>query len=198
MTFYAPLPRCFVSGGPDEVREMGIRLTRGSSHGLLLIGIGLSVLVASPPNRGAAPDAEASVRSLMEQLLSDSAPEPDQLVLALAERGEAALPLLEECLRHDELAWRCAEVLTRMPPELSGPVLVKSIRQHETVPHRTYPKALLVGALGRLKWREALPFLEEQYELEKDPTLSVGLAWALETITGIEYGPSEDPWFMYK
>jgi hypothetical protein len=164
--------------------------------GLLMVGIGLSVVLASSPDRGAGPDDGTSIQLLMEQLLSDSV--TDGIVLALAARGEAALPLLEECLKHDEIARGCADVLTRMPPELSGPVLLKSIRLHKTVPYKTYPKAFLIGALGRLKWREALPFLEEQYELEKDPMLSVSLAWALETLTGIEYGPSEDPWFMYK
>ena len=175
-------------------RMLGV-MKAGSSQ-LCVLGLWAILALLLPTTHELASEASnPEIELLIQQLRSPSA---DDAVGALVERGEAALPALKACLGDEEFRFGCAEVLSRMPPPLAGPVLIKSIAGLKAEPHKVYPKAFLLGALGRLKWPDAVPFLEEQYEREQDRALRLSIAWALKNTTGREYGPSEVPWMMFK
>ena len=80
---------------------------------------------------------------------------------------------------------------------------MKALRANTATPKASYDrryKTYIIGALGRLKAHEAVPMLEALYKQESDKQslLAISIAWALEQITGREYGPDYDPWMQAK
>lgn len=161
---------------------------------------------------------DPEVEGLIEVFRGTGAPgEADAAVYALAAMGERAIPGLTQCLTDplSKVRLACAEILSLMPPELAGPVLRDAIDglvvpsvidvRHTTssTSRDEHQKAFFIGALGRLKspggvpYTETVPYLETLYaQYAEGSTIKRSIAWALQNLTGTQYGPAYDPWFL--
>ena len=116
--------------------------------------------------------------------------------------------LIDKALRSAVIdkASRSAIIVEFLTPKDSRePVarLIKALRATPAAPRTLNDirnKTYIIGALGRLKAQKAVPMLEALYKQQsnKKSLLAISIAWALEQITGREYGPDYDPWMQAK
>ena len=158
---------------------------------LIFVGITCGVILV-----GADSAWDPEVQRLVGALTGPVA-EVDAAIVTLAQMRERAIPALERGLEDPAIQSACADTLTRMPPHLAAPPLKSAIeRAPTTTSQERRWKSFLIGALGQLRSRETVPYLEELYTLEDNKTdqVAMSIAWALKNVTGREYGPTSNPW----
>jgi len=172
-------------GDNPTLRRIGLLLLLGGAYVIC------SAVQAAPS------DPDPAVNQSMDRLRSTEHKEIDEGVDGLVSLGERAVPALTDCLQEQSIRYGCGEALSRMPPHLSARVLETAIDSKElsTRENRIF-RAFLIGALGRLKSDDTVPFLERLHATEKDELMQLSIAWALENVTGQDYGPAHDPWLQ--
>ena len=149
---------------------------------------------------GCADSAEQDVRDL----LGGSQDQKAKARESLHRRGDGALPVLEECLRDERIAvsarGACARIVARIGSAAAGRVFLSILPTalrgdpRSMVGSREFRDAIL-GGIGRLKVRDAIPILEREFVATRSNTWhDQRLAWTLRELTGRDYGPAFDPW----
>lgn len=132
----------------------------------------------------------------VSKLRSTSAAEVRDASRRLIEGGAETVPALGHGLKDPTVQRACVAVLAQMDRELVLPVLLGSLRACPELRFRDQVfKCDLVGALGLLGDKRAVPLLEKLYSgrAKRDDMIGMSLAWSLEKITGKTYGPTHDP-----
>ncbi len=139
--------------------------------------------------------SDAEVERLLGMIRSAPPSEIEATMQRLAGMGSSSVPALTKGLEDLTIQAACAETLILMPPEVAIPALKGAIdRAPVTSSRARLGKAYLIASLGQIGSNETVPYLEILYSREGDKTSSVAvsLAWALQHITGREYGPAVD------
>jgi hypothetical protein len=153
----------------------------------------------------AACEAEKKAPTLMERINS---PDPDTYLAARIEinmLGVAACPLLYSCMQMpdgESHPLRCLRPLMMVcPSSEAGPVVLERLKRNLSTPPGVIwnRDKYYIGALGRLKYQEAVPLLESLLNEDRWEYNFMGpkhLNWALHQITGVPRGPESDPYRM--
>ena len=168
---------------------------------LILAALIVSIIfISSPPE---IPNDELLLRDISMktevfrlQYTDWKKPQPEFLISSLNRntKGNPWTQASDDIILFQCPAYDSSESVTR---------LMKALRADTATARALYDrryKTYIIGALGRLKAHKAVPMLEALYKQEnnKQSLLAISIAWALEQITGREYGPDYDPWMQAK
>ncbi len=142
---------------------------------------------------------DPEIADLMKKLGTNSPEGVSKAFATLVEKGADAIPALKKGLAHTSIRYACVEILTRIESVECTSVLLEALQNaHDKTSNGRMFKRYIIGGLGRLKDDYSVPILEKLYERQKDKEelLAISLAWALENITGNDYGRAYDPWMQ--